>query len=252
MPIIDGEFWQFYRPNGYKFGIYEHRKVVQEMRLTYGEELQPKLVRDLDVHTEDRFKPENDFFFTVLEYSADFRAYPDLFCLEEDNPDPYSFAAAYDKDKIYQAGNAVADFVNKYGLLWGEKKFEKQYSHEEYVALHIESCLEIEDTILKITEGLTEYELDKLTNYLNENLHINCLMHFKREGLKIFEKSMPLNLYAHMWLNLISFAKGETNYKQCEYSKCNKWFEIPTSKSGNPQRFCSNSHRVMSYREQTK
>ena len=77
-----------------------------------------------------------------------------------------------------------------------------------------------------------------------------CIHHLNKSFMnKVYFDYTPKNLLAQMWINLAKFAVGETKFKQCEYSKCKNWFEIPTSKSGNPQRFCSNSHRVMSYRK---
>ncbi len=252
-PIIDGKFWQFIRPNGYVLGssylTSPRQSDIDENELAFNEiydpgeneEFKTWIERDINVFTEDRFKPTNGFFLKALDYTEDFNKYlnePAWVNLQMmRHPDDYYF-------------NRVKDFVNQYGLLAPE---DKCLNDDKYIENHMKFFLEVERFIVLIQKGMDYKDfnaLSRLANkYISDTLDVIFSPSTPKENIKI--NLVPKTLYAHMVLNLVKFAKGELNFKECEYSKCDKWFEVPVSHKGQPQRYCSTSHRNMASRERT-
>jgi len=217
MPIIDGEYWQIYRPDGY---ILKHSELWV-------------IAKNPERHTIDRYKPEPSLFLKTLEYQYD------------DNEQILEFVNSY--GLLYEEYGALRELEDKDADLNIIGNRQGYITQTAFFSMYLN---EISDAVDHITSGLSEDQLDLIIKRANKAIdkYVNVSLN-KSFMNKVYFDYTPKNILAQMWINLAKFAVGETKFKQCEYSKCKNWFEIPPSKSSNPQRFCSNSHRVMSYRK---
>jgi hypothetical protein len=174
------------------------------------------IAKKKDVHTQDKFQPSSTFFSELINRSS--------------------------------SSESILDFVNHYGSLFNDD------ADGDYVAPYEFAMEEISEVFADYLQGRTDkYPAEKISKLWEENVSKDItVVIVKNDEGKLEKKLLAKNLITDIWINVISLLLGEKQFVQCELDRCNTWFEIPINKTGNPQRFCKDSHRVAAARQKAK
>jgi len=208
MPIENYEFWQEYRPNGFLIESDTHDG--------------PALDRNLEVRTEDSFRPSPEFFGEILNCGLD--------------------------------DDSILKFTNRFGLLTAHNvPINKQHKYKDpwiisVIQEHMERVHMFFNSYDFNNSDWIDYDtvISSWDDYVSNFVEVHLLKDDK--GILI-QRIVPTDLLAHVWLNICDFATGKKGFAQCQYSKCTRWYELDLNKRGPKNMYCSASHKSAAYLE---